>query len=156
MPILTSAASTVAASCGRASPALMPIQKTRGDFGLGKKPTSWNLIANGTACTVERAFLISCTRTSLASPMNFNVTCSDSGRAQRASGARLRTRSRYSVMLWRMLLAISRAMKTRMVHMSLRRTMSSACCVAQCRMRSRSPGNLRSCTEVWSPSESAT
>src|SRR5450432_3151030 len=42
------------------------------------------------------------------------------------------------------------------IYISLRRTRSRACCVAQWRMRSRSPGNLRSTTSVLLSSESPT
>ena len=51
--------------------------------------------------------LIFSTSSSDLSPMNFKVTCSDSGRAQRASGANPRTPSRKRAILPRMSSSIS-------------------------------------------------
>src|SRR6266852_5094278 len=65
------------------------------------------------AVTRVRACLICSTSSVDLLPINFKVTCSDSGRTQRASGANPRTPSMKSRRRSRMASSISRAMKIR-------------------------------------------
>src|SRR5712691_3449993 len=50
------------------------------------------------------------------SPMNLSVTCSESGPAQRTSGAKLSRPRRYNTIFWRIVSSRSRATKRRMLH----------------------------------------
>ena len=52
--------------------------------------------------------------------------------------------------------SMSRATKRRMAYITMRRTRSSACWLAQRRMRSRSPGKRRCTVSCFVPSETAT
>ena len=115
MPSGNSAASTALASPARRSSASMPIQKTRADRGVGKKPLPRKLRSNPLLVTVSRALRIS--SNCCVSPMNFRVTCSDSSRTQRGSGANSRTPSMKRAMRWRISSAMSRATKRRMAQL---------------------------------------
>lgn len=61
----------------------------------------------------DNACLICSTASSGCSPMNFKVTCKDSGLAQRASGAKPLAPATKRAIRWRMSSSISRAIKRR-------------------------------------------
>src|SRR5437899_8951602 len=113
MPSGNSAASTALASAPSRASASMPIQKTRAERAVGKKPVPRKLRSNPLLVTVSRALRIS--SNCCVSPMNFRVTCSDSSRTQRGSGANSRTPSMKRAMRWRISSAMSRATKRRMI-----------------------------------------
>src|ERR1041385_7353038 len=100
----------------RLSPLSTPAQKTRPAFRLGKNPTPANFTSKGTALIGLSAAFIFSAALSSTWPINFNVTCRPSTRAQRASGASARARSMYSVRCARISAGISSPMKMRISH----------------------------------------
>src|SRR5579864_7460371 len=104
------------ARLGRLSPPSTPAQNTRAAFGLGKNPAPANLTSKGSDLIDASAALIFPTAASSTWPINFNVTCKSSTRAQRASGASRRARSMYSVRRARIYAGTSSAIKRRMLH----------------------------------------
>lgn len=109
--ILSSIADAKVESCG---PASVPNQKTRADFTVGKNPNPRNRMSTALAAMVVKTCLICSTAGSSCSPMNFKVTCKDSGRAHRASGAKGLTSSTKRAMRNRMSSSMSSAIKSRM------------------------------------------
>src|SRR5437016_5181082 len=94
----------------------MPIQNTRADLGVGKKPTFLNSMSKDGTLTSRRVSWTACTWLSAASPTNFKVTCSDSIRTQRASGANPLTLCTYFPIRERISSGMSSPIKMRMLH----------------------------------------
>ena len=151
-----------------------PIQNTLAPRAFGKYPQPRKFKSNAAALSVSSVFLILSKSSSCRSPINFNVTCNDSGRTQRASGANARTPSRKRVIRARRPSSRSTATNKRIrigfrrrasigeqfpfreswepevvvLHINFFRTMSSASVLANQRMRCRSPGKFLSITSV--------
>ena len=124
-------------------------------------------------CTRRRRCVIASTCSGFCSPINFNVMCSDSGRTQRASGAKPLTPSRKRAILARISASRSMPMKIRILSVARRRhghprplrikrataapagSSPAPAAWQNWRMRLRSPGKLRSTTCVPSSPASA-
>ncbi len=93
MPSSAVAASMRSASSTSFAPPSIPIQNTRAALAVGKNPYPPVRISNALLSTRRKRLVIASTRSAGCSPINYSVICNDSGRTQRASGAKLSTPS---------------------------------------------------------------